>query len=73
MSEERFTGTVKWFSPSKGYGFITPDAEGQSDIFVHYSAVEGAGFRTLEENQRVEFGIEQTPKGPQAVNVVRLA
>lgn len=72
MENERFTGTVKWFSPSKGYGFIVPDAAGKGDVFVHFSAIEGAGFRTLEENQRVEFSIEDSPKGPQAVNVVKL-
>ena len=63
------TGTVKWFNGSKGYGFITPDGEGQRDVFVHYSAIEGAGFRTLEENQRVEFEIEESPKGPRAARV----
>ena len=72
LSEERQTGTVKWFSPAKGYGFITPDAEGSEDVFVHYSALEGSGFRSLEENQKVEFEIEETPKGPQAINVVKL-
>ncbi len=72
LSEERYTGTVKWFSPAKGYGFITPDAEGSEDIFVHYSALEGSGFRSLEENQKVEFEIEETPKGPQAINVVKI-
>lgn len=73
MEQERHTGIVKWFSPGKGYGFITPDTPGKGDVFVHYSALEGMGFRTLEENQRVEFSIEDTPKGPQAVNVVRIS
>ena len=61
-------GTVKWFNAEKGYGFITPD-EGGNDIFVHYSEVQGKGFRTLEENQRVEFEIGEGTKGPQAVGV----
>lgn len=60
-------GTVKWFNGSKGYGFIS--REGASDVFVHYSAIEMEGFKTLEEGQRVEFRVEQGPKGPQAVNV----
>jgi CspA family cold shock protein len=60
-------GTVKWFNGSKGYGFIS--REGASDVFVHYSAIEMDGFKTLEEGQRVEFRVEQGPKGPQAVNV----
>ena len=64
---ERETGTVKWFNDSKGYGFISRDSG--DDVFVHYSAIEGEGFRTLSENQRVEFGVEQGPKGLQAVNV----
>jgi CspA family cold shock protein len=67
---ERETGTVKWFNNAKGYGFIARDAG--EDVFVHYSAVEGDGFRSLEENQRVEFGIEQSPKGLQAVHVTVL-
>ncbi|MHA6801536.1 cold-shock protein [Bounagaea algeriensis] len=62
------TGTVKWFSAEKGFGFIA--REGEQDVFVHYSEIQGSGFRTLEENQQVEFEISQTPKGPQAVNVV---
>lgn len=72
---ERVTGTVKWFSPVKGYGFIQPDgAEGdEKDVFVHYSAIMEDGFRTLEQGQAVEFTIEQTPKGPQAANVVKLS
>ena len=61
-------GIVKWFNAEKGYGFITPD-EGGPDIFVHYSAVQTKGFRTLEEKQRVSFDIVQGPKGPQAANV----
>jgi len=64
---DRETGTVKWFNESKGYGFITRDA-GQ-DVFVHYSAIEQQGFRSLQENQRVEFSVEQGPKGLQAVRV----
>ncbi len=69
---ERFTGTVKWFSRVKGYGFIQPDGEGKEDVFVHFSAIVGTGFRNLNEGDRVEFGIEDTPKGPQAVDVVTL-
>ena len=68
----RMTGTVKWFSRVKGYGFISPDG-GEKDVFVHYSAIEGEGYRNLEEGQRVEFSIEDTPKGPQAANVVDLS
>lgn len=58
-------GTVKWFNPEKGYGFIEPE-DGSSDVFVHYSSIEGTGFKTLEENQRVEFEIGEGEKGPQA-------
>jgi len=64
---DRVTGTVKWFNNSKGYGFIS--REGGDDVFVHYSAIEGEGFRTLTEGQQVEFEIEQGPKGLQAVRV----
>lgn len=63
------TGVVKWFSRSKGYGFISPDGEEQKDVFVHYSNIEGEGFRNLDAGQRVSFVIEDSPKGPQAVKV----
>jgi len=66
----RETGTVKWFNNSKGYGFISREVG--EDVFVHYSALEGDGFRSLEENQQVEFAIEQGPKGLQAVRVTVL-
>ncbi|HYU58337.1 MAG TPA: cold-shock protein [Actinomycetota bacterium] len=62
------TGSVKWFSPEKGFGFITPD-DGSADVFVHFSAITGEGYRNLEENQKVEFDVSQGPKGPQASNV----
>ncbi|MDY6934476.1 MAG: cold shock domain-containing protein [Spirochaetota bacterium] len=65
---ERETGTVKWFNTSKGYGFIVRDQGG--DIFVHYSAISGEGFRSLEEGQRVEFTIGEGKKGPQALEVL---
>ena len=69
--EARETGTVKWFSSQKGYGFITRDSGG--DVFVHYSAIEGQeGFRNLAEGDRVEFSVEQGQKGPAAANVRRL-
>ncbi len=60
-------GKVKWFNEKKGFGFIEQD--GGSDVFVHYSAIQGAGFRTLQEGQRVVFEVQQGPKGLQAVNV----
>jgi CspA family cold shock protein len=62
-------GTVKWFDNRKGYGFI--EGENGNDIFVHHSEVQGSGFRTLDEGERVEFDIKQGPKGDQAANVVR--
>ncbi|GAA2022734.1 hypothetical protein GCM10009839_20250 [Catenulispora yoronensis] len=62
------TGTVKWFNGEKGYGFIAQDGGGP-DVFVHFSAIEGSGYRNLEENQTVEFEITQGPKGPQAEKV----
>ncbi|WP_034267488.1 cold-shock protein [Actinospica robiniae] len=62
------SGTVKWFNSEKGYGFISQD-DGGADVFVHFSAIDSAGYRTLEENQRVEFTVTQGPKGPQAEHV----
>ena len=67
---ERQIGTVKWFNGGKGYGFI--EREDGDDVFVHYSAIRGEGFRNLEEGERVEFTIESSPKGPQAADVVKL-
>jgi CspA family cold shock protein len=64
-------GIVKWFNAEKGYGFITPD-EGGADLFVHHTAIQDRGFRTLQENQRVSFDVSQGQKGPQATNVVKL-
>jgi len=61
-------GTVKWFNAEKGFGFIAPE-DGSADVFVHYSEIQGSGFRTLEENQRVEFEVARGPKGPQAESV----
>ena len=65
------TGTVKWFNPDKGFGFITP--ENGPDVFVHFSAITGTGFRNLDENDKVEFEITSGPKGPNAANVRRIA
>ncbi|MBI2885410.1 MAG: cold-shock protein [Candidatus Omnitrophica bacterium] len=63
-------GTVKWFNDQKGYGFITPE-DGSKDVFVHFSAIQGDGFKSLREGQAVEFAISQGPKGPQATNVTK--
>ena len=67
---ERITGTVKWFDAGKGYGFVA--REGGSDVFVHQSAIQAEGYRTLAEGQRIEFEVEQGPKGAKASNVVAL-
>jgi CspA family cold shock protein len=67
---DRVTGVVKWFNSEKGYGFIQP--ENGPDVFVHYSAIQSGGYRSLEEGERVEFVITQGQKGPQASEVVRL-
>src|ERR1700754_487248 len=61
-------GTVKWVNAEKGFGFIAPE-DGSADVFVHYTEIQGSGFRTLEENQKVEFEVGQSPKGPQATGV----
>lgn len=68
----RTTGRVKWFNESKGFGFITPD-DGSKDCFVHYTAIQGNGFRTLAEGEQVEFDVTEGPKGPAAENVSKLA
>jgi CspA family cold shock protein len=67
---EREDGTVKWFNGTKGYGFV--ERASGDDVFVHYSAIQGDGFRNLNEGERVEFSVEQDPKGLQATNVVKL-
>ncbi|HET6340913.1 MAG TPA: cold-shock protein [Gemmatimonadota bacterium] len=68
---ERKTGTVKWFNDAKGFGFIRQD--NGPDVFVHFSAIAGDGFKSLAENDKVEFEITQGPKGPQAANVTKVA
>ncbi len=67
---DRIMGTVKWFNGEKGYGFLA--REGGADVFVHYSAIQGDGYRNLQEGQKVEFTVEKGPKGPQATNVTIL-
>ncbi len=71
MSEDRVTGTVKWFNATKGFGFIEQD-EGE-DVFVHYSAIAGDGYRSLDEGQRVEYVVVQGDKGPQAQDVTQVS
>ncbi len=67
----RITGTVKWFNDQKGFGFITRD-DGEKDVFCHFSAIQGGGFKSLQEGQRVEFEVVQGQKGPAAENVTKL-
>ena len=62
------TGKVKWFNDAKGYGYITPD-DGSKDVFVHFSAIQSGGFKTLKENDKVQFDVQQSPKGPRAANL----
>jgi CspA family cold shock protein len=61
-------GTVKWFNDAKGFGFITPD-DGSKDLFVHFSAIQASGFKTLKEGDKVQYDVEQSPKGPRAANI----
>ncbi|MBV6400484.1 MAG: Cold shock-like protein CspLA [Anaerolineales bacterium] len=68
---DRIIGTVKWFNGTKGFGFI--EREGGKDVFVHFSAIQGDGFKNLAEGQKVEFTVEQGPKGPQASNVTTVS
>jgi len=65
------TGTVKWFNAEKGFGFIAPD-DGTADVFAHFSAISGNGYRSLDEGEKVEFEVTQGQKGPQAANIVKL-
>ena len=70
MSQQRLTGTVKWFNDQKGFGFLS--VEGGKDVFVHHSAIQATGYRSLAEGDRVEFTLEQGPKGPAAANVRKI-
>jgi CspA family cold shock protein len=65
------TGTVKWFNDAKGFGFITPD-DGSKDLFAHFSAIQAGGFKTLKESDKVQYDVEQSPKGPRAANIKAL-
>jgi cold shock protein len=67
----RTAGTVKWFNDEKGFGFITPE-NGSKDCFVHHTAIQGSGFKSLSDGDRVEFDLVEEPKGPKAMNVVRM-
>jgi CspA family cold shock protein len=67
IMSDRITGTVKWFDEQKGFGFI--ERQGDTDVFVHFSAIEGSGYKSLTEGQRVEFNVSQGQKGPQADNI----
>jgi cold shock protein len=62
------TGTVKWFNDAKGFGFITPD-DGSKDLFAHFSAIQAGGFKSLKENDKVQYDVEDSPKGPRAANI----
>ena len=62
------TGKVKWFNEAKGFGYITPD-DGSKDVFVHFSAIQSSGFKTLKEDDKVEFEVQESPKGPRAANL----
>lgn len=70
MAKSQLKGTVKWFNASKGFGFITEETEG-TDVFVHFSAIQGEGYKTLDEGQLVTFDLEDAQRGPQASNVVK--
>lgn len=70
MESVKVSGICKWFNDQKGFGFITPD-DGSKDVFVHHTAIQGNGFKTLTENERVQFEVVQSEKGPKAANVVR--